>query len=199
MLDTPSQAPGTLARFAHIGRSAIRGTIRGAVGLVLDTALPPLCAACRQPVGSGAGLCAACWSKVSFIAPPYCERLGIPFAYDPGPGILSMEAIADPPAYGRARAAVRFDDVARDLVHALKYGDRLDLAQHHGPLDGAGRARAARRRRRPGAGAAALARGCGPGASTSPAVLAERSRGAQARYRSATPSGGSGRRANRSD
>ena len=132
MLDTPSQAPGALARFAHIGQSAIRGTIRGALGLVLDTALPPLCAACRQPVGSGAGLCAACWSKVSFIAPPYCERLGIPFAYDPGPGILSMEAIADPPAYGRARAAVRFDDVARDLVHALKYGDRLDLANTMG-------------------------------------------------------------------
>jgi ComF family protein len=39
-----------------------------------------------------------------------------------------MEAIADPPAYYRARAAVRFDDVARTLVHALKYGDRLDLA-----------------------------------------------------------------------
>jgi ComF family protein len=39
-----------------------------------------------------------------------------------------MEAIADPPAYGRARAAVRYDDIASTLVHALKYGDRLDLA-----------------------------------------------------------------------
>ena len=39
-----------------------------------------------------------------------------------------MQAIADPPAYHRARAAVRYDDVARALVHALKYGDRLDLA-----------------------------------------------------------------------
>jgi ComF family protein len=39
-----------------------------------------------------------------------------------------MEAIADPPAYRKARAAVRFDDVARDLVHAFKYGDRMDLA-----------------------------------------------------------------------
>ena len=51
-----------------------------------------------------------------------------PFVYDPGPGILSMEAIADPPAYHRARAAVRFDEISRALVHALKYGDRLDLA-----------------------------------------------------------------------
>lgn len=39
-----------------------------------------------------------------------------------------MQAIADPPAYARARAAVRYDDVARTLVHAFKYGDRLDLA-----------------------------------------------------------------------
>ena len=28
----------------------------------------------------------------------------------------------------RARAAVRFDEISRALVHALKYGDRLDLA-----------------------------------------------------------------------
>jgi len=41
------------------------------------------------------------------------ERLGIPFAYDPGPGVLSMQAITDPPAYHRARAAVRYDDIAR--------------------------------------------------------------------------------------
>jgi hypothetical protein len=44
-------------------------------------------------------LCAR-WSKLSLIEKPYCARLGIPFTYDPGPGILSMEAFADPPAYG---------------------------------------------------------------------------------------------------
>src|SRR6202453_3401008 len=93
----------------------------------LDLALPPLCAACREPV-EGKGLCPACWSKLSFITRPYCERLGIPFVYDPGPGILSMEAIASPPSYNRARAAGRFDEISRRLVHALKYGDRLDLA-----------------------------------------------------------------------
>src|SRR5439155_25453743 len=58
----------------------------------------------------------------------YCPRLGIPFVYDPGPELLSMEAIANPPAYQRARAAVRYDEVARTLVHALKYQDRTDLA-----------------------------------------------------------------------
>lgn len=102
---------------------AVRAMFRGA----LDIALPQLCPACREPI-EGRGLCAACWSKLSFISRPYCERLGIPFVYDPGPGILSMEAIADPPAYRRARAAVRFDEISRALVHALKYADRLDLA-----------------------------------------------------------------------
>jgi ComF family protein len=105
----------------------VAGAAHLALCRVLDLALPPLCAACRAPV-EGRGVCPACWSKLSFITRPYCERLGTPFVYDPGPGILSMEAIADPPAYNRARAAVRFDEISRALVHALKYGDRLDLA-----------------------------------------------------------------------
>jgi predicted amidophosphoribosyltransferase len=103
------------------------GAARAFFGLALGVALPRLCAACREPVGSE-GLCAPSWSKLSFIAPPCCERLGIPFAFDPGSGTLSMEAIADPPVYHRVRAAVRFDDIARTLVHVLKYADRLDLA-----------------------------------------------------------------------
>jgi ComF family protein len=118
-IGTAEPPAGRLARATAVLRSAL--------GLIVDVALPQLCATCRDPV-EGSGLCPACWSKLSFIAPPYCERLGIPFPFDGGPGLLSLEAIADPPAYGRARAAVRYDDVARKLVHAFKYGDRLDLA-----------------------------------------------------------------------
>ena len=114
------ETPAHLARF----RSGLRAALR----LALDVALPPLCPSCREPLGDGVGLCAACWSKLSLIEPPYCARLGIPFTYDPGPGLLSMEAIAAPPAYDRARAAVRYDEVARALVLAFKFGDRLDLA-----------------------------------------------------------------------
>ncbi|WP_375415301.1 ComF family protein [uncultured Bradyrhizobium sp.] len=106
---------------------ALRSAWAHAARLALDIALPTLCVACREPV-AGVGVCAGCWTKLSFIAPPFCPRLGIPFIYDPGPGLLSMEAIANPPAYARARAAVRYDDVARTLVHALKYQDRTDLA-----------------------------------------------------------------------
>jgi predicted amidophosphoribosyltransferase len=118
----------------------LRENMRAALRLILDFALPPLCPSCREPLGEGTGLCASCWSQLSFIEPPYCARLGIPFAYDPGSGLLSMEAIANPPAYDRARAAVRYDDVARTLVQAFKYSDRLDLA----PMMGRWMARAGR-------------------------------------------------------
>jgi ComF family protein len=112
---------------SHSFSETLRSVWAHAARLVLDIALPTLCVACREPV-AGVGVCAGCWAQLSFIAPPLCPRLGIPFVYDPGPGLLSMEAIADPPAYQRARAAVRYDDVARTLVHALKYHDRTDLA-----------------------------------------------------------------------
>ena len=115
--------------FTHLrgALNACSGAWKQTARLALDIALPTLCVACREPV-AGDGVCATCWAKLSFIAPPFCPRLGIPFVYDPGPELLSMEAIANPPAYARARAAVRYDDVARTLVHALKYQDRTDLA-----------------------------------------------------------------------
>jgi hypothetical protein len=117
----------SLSSHLHNALAACRGAWSHAAKLALDVALPTLCVSCREPV-DGEGVCAECWAKLSFIAPPYCPRLGIPFVYDPGPDMLSMEAIASPPAYTRARAAVRYDDVARTLVHALKYQDRTDLA-----------------------------------------------------------------------
>jgi ComF family protein len=121
---SPSRSLSTHLRTAL---SASRNAWRFTARLALDIALPTLCVSCREPV-DGEGVCAACWAKLSFIAPPFCPKLGIPFVFDPGPEMLSMEAIANPPAYARARAAVRYDDVARTLVHALKYQDRTDLA-----------------------------------------------------------------------
>ncbi|ABD86095.1 ComF family protein [Rhodopseudomonas palustris] len=126
-METDAPSPRSIAASFRGALGLCRQALGHGARLALDIALPTLCVACREPV-SGHGVCAACWSQLSFIAPPYCERLGIPFVYDPGPGILSMQAIADPPAYARARAAVRYDEVARTLVHALKFHDRVDLA-----------------------------------------------------------------------
>ena len=136
MNELVSARSGRPESYAARFRESMRATLR----VALDFALPRLCPSCREPVSEGEGLCAPCWSRLSLIEPPYCERLGIPFAYDPGPGLLSMEAIANPPAYNRARAVARYDDVASTLVHSLKYSDRLDLS----PMMGRWMARAGR-------------------------------------------------------
>lgn len=91
-----------------------------------DVLVPPLCLACRARIGDADALCAACWRRVSFITPPLCDRLGIPLPYETGAVTVSAAALADPPVYDRARAVAHFGDVVRQLVHALKYGDRHD-------------------------------------------------------------------------
>src|SRR6478735_5889359 len=126
-MDAEASPPRSISSHLRGALGACRDAFAHLPKLALDIALPTQCVSCREPV-EGEGVCAECWAKLSFIEPPYCPRLGIPFVYDPGPDMLSMEAIASPPAYMRARAAVRYDDVARTLVHALKYQDRTDLA-----------------------------------------------------------------------
>lgn len=106
------------ADFAALGRRAWLG--------LLDFLTPPKCLSCRGAVSEGAALCAACWSRLSFIEAPVCDVLGTPFSYDPGPGAISPAALAEPPPWNRARAAVAYDEHSRKLVHALKYGDRME-------------------------------------------------------------------------
>jgi len=89
---------------------------------------PPVCVACGVMTERHGALCAACWRAVRFLDQPWCEVMGEPFGHDPGDGVVSLQAIARPPPYARARAAVAYEGVARSLVHSLKYADRADLA-----------------------------------------------------------------------
>lgn len=108
------------------------GLFQRARAVLLDTLLPPLCLCCARPVGAAGSICPRCWQEIDFIERPYCERLGTPFQSDMGHGLISPRAIAEPPAFGRARAVARYDGPARLLVHRLKYSDRLDLSNAMG-------------------------------------------------------------------
>jgi ComF family protein len=115
----------------HVVRPAT-GWLGAGLRAAVDIAYPPSCIACQAATGEAQALCPTCWGEMRFIERPYCERLGTPFAVDFGGPLLSPAAMADPPAYGRARAVARHDGLARDLVLRLKYGDRLDLARAMG-------------------------------------------------------------------
>ena len=112
--------PVLAARIARFARTAGR--------FALDLAVPPACLSCDERVLEPGALCPACWQKLRFIAKPHCAILGTPFAFDLGPGIISARAIASPPPFAMARAAVLYDEIARKLVARQKYEDRPDLA-----------------------------------------------------------------------
>lgn len=100
---------------------------RLATGLV-DFFYPPVCAGCGRFAARDGAVCGACWQTIRFIERPYCEVMGTPFTHDLGSGILSAEAIAHPPVFDRLRAVAAHAGVCQQLVHRLKYNDRLDLA-----------------------------------------------------------------------
>lgn len=95
---------------------------------LLDLAYPPVCLNCDSPTATPDTLCAACFGQLRPITAPLCPVLGLPFEVSLGPDMVSAEALADPPPFGRARSAVIYNDVARTLVSRLKYGDRPELA-----------------------------------------------------------------------
>ncbi len=99
--------------------------VRALVGRALDLVYPP------QALDGGArplsgGLSAQAWSQVRFIAEPLCDGCGAPFEYDLDSRCAGC--LARPRAYGRARAAVIYDEFSRDLILQFKHADRLDLA-----------------------------------------------------------------------
>lgn len=118
------------------------GTLARRAGhAVLDALFPPRCISCRTAVSSAGGLCAACWSKISFIEGAVCHACGMPFEVDPGGETLCAACLAYPPAFDRARCVMRYDEASRGLILALKWADRLDLAPGFARwLDRSGRA-----------------------------------------------------------
>ena len=95
-------------------------------GKLVSLVFPPLCVACREPVGE-AGFCASCWSGLTLLDGPSCACCAMPFAADLGAEIFCAACLADPPAFDRARAIFSYDEKSKGPILALKHADRLDL------------------------------------------------------------------------
>lgn len=117
-----------MAGAATGGREGLRRLAARAANGVARLLFPPICVGCQTIVAEPGTLCPACWPRLRFLEAPWCAVLGTPLAHEMGEGIVSPAAIADPPPFARARSAVAFGGVARDIVHGLKYRDRADLA-----------------------------------------------------------------------
>ncbi len=121
-------APAVQIRPATRARSAVRRVL----GTVADLIVPPCCLVCRTPLATHHVLYGACWRGVRFIRAPLCDVTGVPLPFDTGGRMVSAGALADPPAYDRARAVAHFSGAMRTLVHHFKYADRHDARELFG-------------------------------------------------------------------
>jgi predicted amidophosphoribosyltransferase len=91
-----------------------------------DLLFPPLCMSCRTAVAEP-GLCATCWSGITFLEGPGCACCGLPFAVAMEGENFCAACLAHKPAFDTARAILTYDDKSRGAILALKHADRLDL------------------------------------------------------------------------
>lgn len=111
-------------RSASIGFAvSVKQTLGRWAGVGLDLVVPPLCMGCRRPLADPRTLCGRCWPQLELIAPPICDIMGTPLAFDAGPGARAPELSWNHPLYDTARAATVFGPLSRRLVHQLKYYD----------------------------------------------------------------------------
>jgi ComF family protein len=145
LTDATNNSPQTSVEVPYHGRSVWRtqfrqltllglGRTRAITHAAIGLIYPPVCIDCQRGTETAHALCPVCWNGMAFIERPYCERLGTPFAVDYGNELLSPAAMADPPVFNRARAVAKHEGTARELVHKLKYGDRIDLAKAMGTM-----------------------------------------------------------------
>jgi ComF family protein len=79
----------------------------------------------REVAGPGA-LEPEHWSKLHFLSAPLCACCGTPLDLAVEEDQLCGACLVRRPVYERARAALAYGDVSRDLVLALKYQGRRD-------------------------------------------------------------------------
>jgi ComF family protein len=111
----------------HRPRRSARQRLANLGGLLLDVVLPPHCLTCDSSVESQGTLCAECFRGLHLITAPFCRICGVPFLHA-GQGGLCPSCRLRPPAFDRARAALRYDEGAKRLILPFKHADRTDLA-----------------------------------------------------------------------
>ncbi len=96
---------------------------------LIDFALPPRCPGCGTITAEPHRFCVDCWGSLAFLGDPCCACCGIPFAYSAEDGALCGRCLAEPPPFGRLRAAVAYGEVSRRVALKLKYSGRPGLAE----------------------------------------------------------------------
>jgi len=103
------------------------------IDALLEAILPPACASCGADVdGFAHPLCPACADTLALVLPPLCTVCGGPV--EAGADRPCGRCAAEPPAFSRARAPALYGAALEQLLVALKFGGRRDLARPLGRM-----------------------------------------------------------------
>lgn len=103
------------------------------IDTILNLVFPVACVLCKAQVYErhwGAA-CPHCWSLLDPLAPPWCPQCGDPAPASEG---LCGACRKGEHAFDLARSAYLFNDTLREIIHHLKYSDRVSMAQVLGRL-----------------------------------------------------------------
>lgn len=116
---------GKTPSLAHAGK-AIGRAFGGFGQNIINTLLPPLCPITHEIVDAPGVLSAKAWAGLEFIGDQVCAACGLPFDYGDANETLCAPCEVKPPPLTKARAALVYNDVSRQLILALKYGGHTD-------------------------------------------------------------------------
>jgi competence protein ComFC len=96
----------------------------GYLTALADFFYPQRCVSCNARASDL--LCRACYENLPEIAAPICGRCGMPAAFE----TYGCDECGNQDfAFRAARAALRYDGVGKELVHAIKYRGRVEAAE----------------------------------------------------------------------
>lgn len=122
----------------------IEGLFTAAVSALCDLVFPPqpFCPACGrefQPVYPRLAFCRACLERFPLLAPPLCPRCGRPWQEGDttarhGLAASCRHCRGEKRYYQQMKAVAVYDGYMREILQAVKYGFRPDLAAAVGSL-----------------------------------------------------------------
>jgi ComF family protein len=106
---------------------------RALLDYILNLLFPVTCVHCHAqvPERRWGGACPECWSSLIPLEPPFCVKCG-----EPAPAIegLCGLCIKGEHIFDFARSALLFTRTLREIIHHLKYSDRVSLAKPLGDI-----------------------------------------------------------------
>jgi ComF family protein len=103
------------------------------IDAILNLLFPLACILCNTQVRERrwGPVCPSCWDRMQRLQRPFCPQCGMPAPHIEG---LCGSCRLGEHAFDFARSALIFNDPLREVIHHLKYSDRVSLARPLGRL-----------------------------------------------------------------